>query len=128
MKKAFIFPGQGSQTIGMAKEFYDNFTIAKDTFLEVDEALKQNLSQLIFNGPIAELTLTANAQAAIMVASIAILRCFLKEKGLNINQACSYVLGHSLGEYSALCAANAITLSDTAKLLRVRGCISLECF
>ena len=121
MKKAFIFPGQGSQTIGMAKEFYDNFTIAKDTFLEVDEALKQNLSHLIFNGPITELTYTANAQPAIMVASIAILRCFLKEKGLTINQACALVAGHSLGEYTALCAANAITLSDTAKLLRVRG-------
>lgn len=121
MSSAFVFPGQGSQTVGMGKEFYDNFTIAKETFAEVDDALGQKLSDLIFNGPIEELTLTANAQPAIMVTSIAILRTLQKETGKSITELCNFVAGHSLGEYTALCAAESITLSDTAKLVKLRG-------
>lgn len=121
MKKAFVFPGQGSQSVGMGREVYNNYAVAKDAFMEVDDALGEKLSELIFNGPIEELTLTANAQPAIMVTSIAILRAKQQDEKLNIEQLCDYVAGHSLGEYTALCAAGAISLSDTAKLLRLRG-------
>ena len=121
MKTAFVFPGQGSQSVGMGKEFYDNFPIARQTFQEVDDALNQKLSDLIFNGPLDELTLTANAQPAIMVTSIAILRSLQHERGQKIADLCQYVAGHSLGEYTALCAAEAISLSDTAKLVKLRG-------
>lgn len=121
MNTAFVFPGQGSQTVGMGREFYDNFPIARQTFEEVDEALKFKLSDLIFNGPIEELTLTANAQPAIMTTSIAMLRSLQHESGKTIDQLCQYVAGHSLGEYTALCAAESIALSDTAKLVRLRG-------
>ena len=121
MKKAFVFPGQGSQSIGMGREVYDNYAVARDVFEEVDDALGEKLSQLIFNGPIEELTLTANAQPAIMAASIAILRAKQQDDKLQIQDQCDYVAGHSLGEYTALCAAESISLSDTAKLLRLRG-------
>lgn len=121
MKKAFLFPGQGSQIVGMGKDFYDNFSVAKQVFQEVDDALNEKLSHLIFNGPIEELTLTANAQPAIMATSIAILRVLLQEKDCKIEQLCDFVAGHSLGEYTALCAAGSISLSDTAKLLKLRG-------
>jgi [acyl-carrier-protein] S-malonyltransferase len=121
MNTAFVFPGQGSQTVGMGKEFYDNFAIARQTFEEVDDALKFKLSNLIFNGPLEELTLTANAQPAIMTTSIAILRSLQHESGKTIDQLCQYVAGHSLGEYTALCAAESISLSNTAKLVRLRG-------
>jgi len=121
MKTAFVFPGQGSQTIGMGKEFYDNFPIARRTFEEVDDSLNQKLSNIIFNGPLDELTLTANAQPAIMVTSIAILRSLQHERGASIADLCQYVAGHSLGEYTALCAAEAISLSDSAKLVKLRG-------
>ncbi len=121
MKTAFVFPGQGSQTVGMGKEFYDNFPVARQVFEEVDDALNQKLSSLIFNGPMEELTLTANAQPAIMVTSIAILRSLQHEMGKGIAGFCQYVAGHSLGEYTALCAAESISLSDTAKLVRLRG-------
>ncbi|GMO58918.1 MAG: ACP S-malonyltransferase [Rickettsiales bacterium] len=121
MSVAFVFPGQGSQSVGMAKEFYDNFPIAKQTFEEVDETLKNNLSQIMFEGPIEVLTDTENAQPAIMTAGIAMLRVLEQETGKKINELCDYVAGHSLGEYTALCASGAISLTDTAKLLQVRG-------
>ena len=121
MKTIFVFPGQGSQSIGMGKEFYDNFSIAKQVFEEVDDALNQNLSNIIFNGTPEELTLTANAQPAIMTTSIAILRVLQHETGKQINDLCQYVAGHSLGEYTALCAAESISLRDMARLVRLRG-------
>ncbi|MEK6734200.1 MAG: ACP S-malonyltransferase [Pseudomonadota bacterium] len=121
MKTAFVFPGQGSQTVGMGKEFYDNFSIARQVFEEVDDALNEKLSNIIFNGPMDELTLTFNAQPAIMATSIAILRVLKHETGKKIEDLCQYVAGHSLGEYTALCAAESISLSDTAKLVRLRG-------
>ena len=119
--KAIIFPGQGSQSIGMAKEFYDNFVVARDVFNTVNESLKKDLSKIMFEGPEELLTDTANAQPAIMTASIAILEVLKQECNLNINDLCNCVAGHSLGEYTALCASDAINLSDTAKLLKVRG-------
>ena len=121
MNKAFVFPGQGSQTVGMGKDLYDNFDVAKDVFKEVDNALNKDLSKIIFDGPQDLLTQTENAQPAIMCVSIAILRVLEKETGKKINELCKFVAGHSLGEYSALCASGAITLGDTAKLLKVRG-------
>ena len=115
------FPGQGSQKIGMGKLFYDNFSTAKNVFEEVDETLKFKLSKLIFDGEINELSLTSNTQPALMAVSIAILRVFLEENKININQKFKFVCGHSLGEFTALCAANVISLEDTAKLLKIRG-------
>ncbi|MGE3769900.1 MAG: ACP S-malonyltransferase [Bdellovibrionales bacterium] len=119
--KAFIFPGQGSQTVGMGKEMAGAFTVARDVFAEVDDALGQKLSTLMFEGPAEDLQLTANAQPAIMAASMAVLRVLQREGGLNLATAASYVAGHSLGEYSALCAAETFALADTARLLRTRG-------
>jgi [acyl-carrier-protein] S-malonyltransferase len=121
MKKALLFPGQGSQTVGMGKALADNFAAAREVFEEVDSALSQKLSSIIFEGPQETLTLTENAQPAIMATSIAALRVLEKETGFNIAAQAALVAGHSLGEYSALCAAGALSLSDTAKLLRIRG-------
>jgi [acyl-carrier-protein] S-malonyltransferase len=121
MKTAFIFPGQGSQYVGMGKEFADNFSIAKETFQEVDEALGQNLSQLIFAGPAEELMQTQHAQAALMVTSMAIFRTLKAQLGVDLVRDCAFVAGHSLGEYTALAAAEALSLKDTAKLLQIRG-------
>lgn len=121
MSIAFIFPGQGSQIVGMGKEFFDQFSAAKHVFEEVDETLKQKLSNIMFNGPLDELTLTANAQPAILAVSIAILRSLQQEMGKDISELCSYVAGHSLGEYTALCAAKAISLSDAVRLVKLRG-------
>ena len=120
MTKSLIFPGQGSQKIGMGKEFFDNFQIAKEVFQNVDDSLSQNLSKLIFDGPIDELTLTENAQPAIMTVSIAILEVLKREFGFNVKEA-SYCAGHSLGEYTALAAANCLSLSEVALLLKKRG-------
>ncbi|MGV6801754.1 MAG: ACP S-malonyltransferase [bacterium] len=120
MGNALIFPGQGSQTVGMGKELAAQFPIAKRVFDEVDEALGEKLSAIIFEGPEADLTLTRNTQPALMATSIAMLRVLQNEKGLEVTQAVC-AAGHSLGEYTALCATNAIPLSDTAKLLRLRG-------
>lgn len=121
MKTAFIFPGQGSQKIGMGKDIYDAFPEAREVYQEVDDALNQKLSNIIFNGNEAELTLTENAQPAIMATSIAILRVLEKEIKFDIATACEFMAGHSLGEYSALCASRVFSLADTAKLLKIRG-------
>ena len=120
MAIAFTFPGQGSQVVGMGKELADNFAEARAVFEEVDEALGQKLSDIIWNGPEETLTLTANAQPALMAVSVAVMRV-LEAKGLSLADRISYVAGHSLGEYSALCAAGTFSLSDTARLLRIRG-------
>ena len=121
MKYAFVFPGQGSQHIGMGLELYQNFKSAKDVFDEVDDALKQNLFKLMKEGPESELTLTTNAQPAIMAVSMAVIRVLEREFQIDLPSKISYVAGHSLGEYSAACAARIFSLSDTAKLLRLRG-------
>lgn len=121
MTTAFVFPGQGSQAVGMGKAVYDSFAEAKDVFQEVDEALKQNLTKLIFEGPMDELTLTENTQPALMATSIAILRVIQKQSGKSLPELCQFIAGHSLGEYTALCAAGTFSLTDTAKLLRIRG-------
>ncbi len=120
-KRALVFPGQGSQVIGMGKEIADNFVEARDVFREVDEALKQNLFKLMTEGTIEELTDTSNTQPALMAVSVAVVRVLEKQSGKKINELASYVAGHSLGEYSALCSVGSISLADTARLLKTRG-------
>lgn len=114
MSSIFVFPGQGAQSVGMGKELYETNAAARAVFDEVDDALGEKLSDIIFNGPAEELTLTANVQPAIMATSIAMLRA----SGASLPE---FVAGHSLGEYTALCAAGALSVGDTAKLLRARG-------
>ena len=114
MSSVLVFPGQGSQSVGMGKDLYDNNPVARAVFDEVDDALNQKLSDIIFNGPMDELTLTTNVQPAIMAVSIAMLRA----SNIELTQ---YVAGHSLGEYTALCAAGALSVGDAARLLRLRG-------
>lgn len=121
MNRAFLFPGQGSQAVGMGKALADAFPAAREVFQEVDDALSQKLSALMWGGPESDLTLTENAQPAIMAASIAVFRVLEKEGGLDLARHARLVAGHSLGEYSALCAAGAFTLADTARLLKTRG-------
>ncbi len=121
MKTALVFPGQGSQTVGMGKLLADAFPIAREIFDRVDAALSQHLSKIMFEGPDSELTLTANAQPALMASSIASLKVLETEAGLNVREDVDFVAGHSLGEYSALCAAGSLTLEDAARLLRLRG-------
>ena len=116
---AFLFPGQGAQTIGMGKDLAENFSVSKDVFEEVNDALEQDLSSLIWDGDIDTLTLTENAQPALMATSIAAVKA-LESEGIEFNQA-SFIAGHSLGEYSALCAAGSLNIHDTAKLLHIRG-------
>ncbi|NTJ42020.1 ACP S-malonyltransferase [Agrobacterium larrymoorei] len=120
MAIAFTFPGQGSQAVGMGKDLAEEFAEARAVFEEVDEALGQKLSDIMWNGPEETLTLTANAQPALMAVSMAVIRV-LEARGLKLADKVSYVAGHSLGEYSALCAAGTFSLSDTARLLRIRG-------
>jgi [acyl-carrier-protein] S-malonyltransferase len=119
MSMAFVFPGQGAQTVGMGKALAEAYPAAADVFREVDEALGESLSALIWDGDQDALTLTRNAQPALMATSIAALRA-MEAEGTGLDRA-SFVAGHSLGEYSALCAAGAISLADTARLLRTRG-------
>jgi [acyl-carrier-protein] S-malonyltransferase len=121
MGAAFIFPGQGSQTVGMGKALADAFPAAKAVFDEVDAALGEKLSATIFEGPADKLTLTENAQPALMAVSLAAMRVLQKEVGLDLKRDARFVAGHSLGEYSALAAAGAFSVSDAARLLRTRG-------
>ncbi len=121
MAIALMFPGQGSQAVGMGKALAEAFPVAREVFAEVDSALSQNLSGLMFEGPEAELTLTANAQPALMAVSLAVFRVLQKEAGLDLRRDIAFVAGHSLGEYSALAAAGAFSLTQTARLLRLRG-------
>ena len=120
MSVAFTFPGQGSQTVGMGRELAEAFPEARAVFDEVDEALSQKLSTLMWEGPEDELTLTANAQPALMAVSLAAIRV-MAARGLDLSSTISHVAGHSLGEYSALAAAGTFSIADTARLLRIRG-------
>jgi len=121
MSRSFIFPGQGSQKVGMGKELFDALPLAREVFEEVDDTLNINLSKIIFQGSQEDLTLTVNAQPALMAVSIAVVRVLESFAGKRLHEMGHFVAGHSLGEYSALVSASAITLSDAAKLLRLRG-------
>ena len=121
MTRAFIFPGQGSQAVGMGQELAQSHAVAREVFQEVDEALSQNLTKLMFEGPIEELTLTENAQPALMAVSMAVVRVLEKDGNMDFAKTARYVAGHSLGEYSALTAAGALELADAARLLKARG-------
>lgn len=121
MKRALIFPGQGSQQVGMGKALYDAFAEAREVFQEVDEVLGQKLTVVMFEGPEEALKMTENTQPALMAVSMAVVRVLEKQGGFKLPEAAAFVAGHSLGEYAALCAAGSLTLRDTARLLRVRG-------
>jgi [acyl-carrier-protein] S-malonyltransferase len=121
MARALVFPGQGSQAVGMGRELHDGFPTARLVFEEVDEALKQKLSRLMFEGPESELTLTENAQPALMAVSLAAFRVIERDGGVALPRLAAFVAGHSLGEYSALAAAGTFALADAARLLKTRG-------
>jgi [acyl-carrier-protein] S-malonyltransferase len=121
MSRAFVFPGQGSQAVGMGQELAAHSAAAREVFEQVDDALGEKLSNLMFEGPEDQLTLTENAQPALMAMSMAVLRALESEGGFLLREKCKFVAGHSLGEYSALCAASALKVGDTARLLRKRG-------
>jgi [acyl-carrier-protein] S-malonyltransferase len=121
MKRAFVFPGQGSQVVGMGRGLAESFPAARDLFEEVDEALSQALSRLMFEGPESDLTLTENAQPALLAASLAAIRVLQSEGGLVFGRHVAYVAGHSLGEYSALAAAGAVAVADAVRLVKLRG-------
>ena len=121
MKYAFVFPGQGAQFVGMGKELADNYATAREVFAEVNEALSQDLFKIMIEGPDTELTMTTNTQPALMAFSMAVVRVLERDFGLKLKDKAAFVAGHSLGEYSAACAAGVFSLADTAKLLRIRG-------
>ena len=121
MSLAFIFPGQGSQAVGMGKALADAFPAARAVFEEVDAALNETLTKVIWEGPAETLTLTENAQPALMAVSLAVMRVLETEAGVDLARDAQFVAGHSLGEYSALAAAGALSVGDTARLLRIRG-------
>ena len=119
--RVFVFPGQGSQKVGMGEDFYQNFSVAKNVFHEVDDTLGFKLSELMFKGDLTELSMTKNTQPALMTIGIAILKVLEQELGKKVSEISSYLCGHSLGEFTALCASGVIELKDTAKLLKIRG-------
>ncbi len=121
MSVAFIYPGQGSQNVGMGSEIAKAFSSAREVFEEIDDALNQNLSKLMFEGPEEDLILTQNAQPAIMAVSLAVMRVLSVEGGINLSKSATCVAGHSLGEYSALAASGCFEVSETARLLKTRG-------
>src|SRR6202047_3757301 len=121
MAAAFVFPGQGSESVGMGRALADAFAPARRVFEEVDAALGERLSNTIWNGPAETLTLTENAQPALMAVSLAVLRVLETEAGVDLGRDAAFVAGHSLGEYSALAAAGSLSIADTARLLRIRG-------
>lgn len=121
MTRSFVFPGQGSQSVGMGKELAQNMPVAAQVFEEVNDALSQNLSGLMFEGPSDDLTLTQNAQPALMAVSVAVMRVLEKDFDVKLSEVSAYVAGHSLGEYSALTVSGALKLEDTSRLLKLRG-------
>ena len=121
MTRAFVFPGQGSQFIGMGKDLAENFVEARDVFQEVDDALSQKLSAMMFDGEESDLNLTENTQPALMAMSMAVINVLQKQGGIQLEKHCTFVAGHSLGEYAALTSAETIALADTARLLKLRG-------
>ena len=123
-----VFPGQGSQKVGMGKDIYDAFQCARDVFHEVNDSISFNLSDVIFNGTEEQLKSTENTQPGLMAVSIAFLKVMQIERGIDLVDAAKYLSGHSLGEYTALCAAGVLSLSDTAKILRTRGKLMSEAF
>jgi [acyl-carrier-protein] S-malonyltransferase len=121
MARAFTFPGQGSQSVGMGKSLAETYKSARELFEEVEDALQQKLTRLMWQGPLEELQLTENAQPALMAVSLAVMRVLEKDVGFNLSSKVKWVAGHSLGEYSALAAAKSISVADTARLLKLRG-------
>lgn len=121
MSLAFVFPGQGSQSVGMGKDLAESFATARETFQEIDDALGQKLSTLMFEGPEADLNLTENTQPALMAVSMAIINILKRDAGIRVEKVCSFAAGHSLGEYSALTATGALEIASCAKLLKTRG-------